>query len=131
MPRDAGATAVVKGCVTLEATMGRFSDTPVTRSSYSAGHFELAIDGHKSTAFLKSIEGGFVRGSVADDPLGAGNHRVKHITTVDVEPVTVEFGMTGANDLLQWIKGSWNKQWARRDGQITHANFDLQEAYEH
>jgi hypothetical protein len=111
--------------------MGRFTETPVTRSSYSAGHFELQIDGHKTTAFLKSVDGGFGRGNVADDQAASGSHRVKHISTVDIEPISIEFGMTGANDILQWIKGSWNKQWARRDGQITHANFDLDETYEH
>jgi hypothetical protein len=109
----------------------RFQETPLTRSSYTAGHFELDIDGHKSTAFVKSIDGGFVRGSVADDPIASGNDRVKHITTVDIEPISLEFGMTGANDVLKWIKGSWNKQWARRDGVIRHANFNLGQTYDH
>jgi hypothetical protein len=109
----------------------RFQDTPLTRSSYSGGHFELTIDNHKSTAFVKSIDGGFVRGSVADDPIASGNHRVKQITTVDIEPISLEFGMTGANDVLKWIKGTWNKQWARRDGSIRHGNFNLEDTYEH
>jgi hypothetical protein len=108
-----------------------FIDTPVTRMSYSAGHFALDIDGHKSTAFLKSIEGGFVRGGVADDPMASDPEHVKHISTRDVEPVSFEFGLTGANEILQWIKGSWNKQWTRRNGQITHADFDLKQVYEH
>jgi hypothetical protein len=102
-----------------------------TSKSYTAGHFELAIDGHKSTTFLKSVDGGWTRAAVVDDPVGAGALRVKHISTVDIEPFSFEFGMTSANDVLQWIQGSWNRKWGRRNGQITHANFDLRPVYEH
>jgi len=105
--------------------------TSPTSKSYTAGHFELAIDGHKSTTFLKSVDGGWARASVVDDPIGSQVQRVKHISTVDIEPFSFEFGLTSANDVLQWIQGSWNRQWGRRNGQITHANFDLRPVYEH
>jgi hypothetical protein len=103
----------------------------LTAKSISAGHFELAIDGHKSTAFLKSVDGGWVRGNIVDDPVGAGALRVKHMSTVDIEPFSFEFGLTGANDVLQWIQGSWNREWGRRNGQVTHADFNLQPMFEH
>ena len=99
--------------------------------SYTAGHFELLIDGHKSTAYLKSVDGGWTRASVVDDPMGGNVNRVKHISSVEVEPISMEFGLTGANDVMQWIQGSWNRQWGRRNGQISHANFNLYETYQH
>jgi hypothetical protein len=102
-----------------------------TGRNYTAGHFEMAIDGHATTAYLKSIDGGWARANVVDDPIGSTHNRVKHISTVEIEPFSVEFGLHGANDVLQWIQGSWNRQWGRRNGQITHANFDLYEAYQH
>ena len=105
--------------------------TRPTAKSYSAGHFELEIDGHESTAFLKSIEGGWPKASIADEPMGGQLHRSKQVTLVEVDPISVEFGMTGANDLLQWIQGSWNRQWDRRNGQMTHADFNLHTTYEH
>jgi len=102
---------------------------PSTKS-YTAGHFELMIDGHKSTAFLKSIEGGGVKANVSDEAVAGNTHRVKHMSTVDVEPFSLEFGMSGANDVLQWIQGSWNRQWDRRNGSVTHADFNLKDSVE-
>jgi hypothetical protein len=50
---------------------------------------------------------------------------------VEIDPITMEFGLAGANDMLKWIQGSWNRQFSRRNGQITHADFDLKSAFEH
>ncbi len=102
-----------------------------TPRSFTSGHFELTIDGHQSSAFVKSVDGGWARAQVVDDPNGSTNSRVKHISTVEVEPFSIECGMTGAGDVLKWIQGSWNRQWSRRNGEITHANFDLYETYRH
>ena len=38
--------------------------TTTTRNSYAAGHFALQIDGHKSTAYVKSVEGGWSRANI-------------------------------------------------------------------
>ncbi len=103
----------------------------VQKRSYTSGHFELQIDGHASTAYLKSVEGGWVRASVVDEAIGTHNERIKHTSTVEVEPFTVDFGLAGAKDVLLWIQGSWRKDWDRRNGQITHANFNLYETFEH
>ena len=104
----------------------------VTKSkSYTAGHFELVIDGHKTTTFLKSVDGGWAKANIVDDPLGGNSSRVKHLSTVEVEPLSLEFGLSGATHILEWIQGSWNRQWARRNGQISHADFNLQQTFEH
>ena len=105
--------------------------TTMQKRSYTAGHFELAIDGHKSTAYLKSIDGGYVRANLVDEPIGPENTRIKHTSTVEIEPFTIDFGLSGANDVLKWIQQSWRKDWSRRNGQITHANFDLYKTFEH
>ena len=91
----------------------------LTRSSYAAGHFELRVDGHEPTAYLKSVEGGWTRAHIADEAAGSDSQRLKQITSVDVDPITVEFGLTGAKGMLRWIQGSWNrKDHQRRNGQI-------------
>jgi hypothetical protein len=105
--------------------------TVSTSKSYTAGHFELVIDGHKTTTFLKSVDGGWVKANAIDDPVGADSGRIKHISTVDVEPMSIEFGLSGASQMLQWIQGSWNRQWSRRNGQISHADFNLKQTFEH
>jgi hypothetical protein len=105
--------------------------TILTRNSYAAGHFELQIDGHKSTAYVKSVEGGWSRANIVDDAHGADPQRLKQISNVDIDPITMEFGLAGANDMLKWIQGSWNRTFSRRNGQITHADFDLKSSFEH
>jgi hypothetical protein len=102
-----------------------------TKRSYAAGHFELRIDGHKTHAYLKSVSGGWVKANVSDDPIGAQSGRVKQLSNVEIEPMEVEVGMAGAPEILEWIQGSWNKKWSRRSGQISHADFNLKESYEH
>ena len=39
----------------------------VQKRSFTSGHFELQIDGHASTAYLKQVDGGWVRASVIDE----------------------------------------------------------------
>jgi hypothetical protein len=99
--------------------------------SYTAGHFELQIDGAVSTAYLKSVDGGFMRAPVIEEPVGPDNLSLKHIANVDIDPFSLEFGMSGATDVLQWIQASWRKDFSRRSGQITHANFDLYPVFQH
>lgn len=101
------------------------------KRSYTAGHFELQIDGHVSTAYLKSVDGGYVRANLVDEPIGPENVHIKHVSTVDIEPFTVDFGIAGAEDVLTWIQQSWRKDFARRNGQITHADFNLFSTFEH
>jgi hypothetical protein len=96
-----------------------------TKKSYTAGHFELQIDGKPSTAYLKSVDGGFGRHSIVDERIGPDNMAVKHAAVADVDPFSFEFGLSGANTVLTWIQQSWKKDPARHDGQIIHANFDL------
>jgi hypothetical protein len=105
--------------------------TLASKRSYAAGHFELAIDGHKTHAYLKSVSGGWVKANVADDPIGAQTGRVKQLSNVEIEPMEVEVGLAGAPEILEWIQGSWNRKWSRRSGQISHADFNMKEAYEH
>jgi hypothetical protein len=102
------------------------------RSSYAAGHFEFRVDGQQPTAYVKSVEGGWSRASIIDDPVGPNDQRLKHISTVEIEPITVELGLTGAKDMLQWIQAAWNRRDHRRfSGQITYADFDMRTMFEH
>lgn len=109
-------------------TTPNFSDT---HTSSTGGHFELAIDGHADTAYLKTVEGGYVRAALMDEPIGPDNHRIKHSSVASIEPFSMELGMSGANDVLRWIQQSWRKEWARRNGEIRHANFDLYQTFTH
>lgn len=103
----------------------------VQKRAYTAGHFELAIDGHVSTAYLKSVEGGYVKAQPIAEPIGTHIDQIKHSSVVDIEPFTIDCGFAGAGDVMRWIQASWRKDFNRRNGQITHANFDLKKTFEH
>lgn len=99
--------------------------------SYSTGHFEMIIDGHKTTTYLKSVEGGWPKGQKSTDPHGGGPLMVNQLTNFEYEPISIEFGAAGATQVLEWIQGSWNRKFDRRNGQISHADFSLKKTFEH
>jgi len=101
------------------------------KRAYTSGHFELAIDGHVSTAYIKTVEGGYVRSSVVDEPIGPEVDRIKHTSVADIDPFTCDCGISGLGDVLRWIQSSWRKKFNRRSGQITHADFNLHRTFEH
>jgi hypothetical protein len=100
-------------------------------TAYTSGHFELAIDGVKTTAYLKSLDGGFMGHSLVDEAIGTENKRIKHSAVADVEPISFEIGMAGSAGVLKWIQDSWNKDFSTRNGQINHANFNMETVFEH
>jgi T4-like virus tail tube protein gp19 len=107
-------------------------ETMLTRNSYAAGNFELRVDGCEPTAYVKSVGGGWSRANIGNEAVGSHSQRVKHITSVEIEPITVEFGLAGAKDMLRWIQKSWKrKDDHRRNGQITYADFDMRAMFEH
>ena len=101
--------------------------------AYAAGNFELSIDGQKTAAYLKSVDGGFVRASTIDEPIGPYNVRVKHTSTVEIEPFSIDFGLSTANEVLLWIQSSWRRDqgYSRRNGMITHADFNFGQTLHH
>jgi hypothetical protein len=100
-------------------------------SPSSAGHFELTIDGHVSTTYLKSVDGGYTKRAVIEEPMGHENFRIKHTSVAEIEPIAIEFGLAGADDVLKWIQASWRKDPQRHQGAVTHADFDLYKTFEH
>lgn len=104
--------------------------TQLTARSSSTGHFELVIDGNNKPCYLKSIEGGFVKAGVIDEPIGADLHRIKHTTVREVEPISAEMGIAGASEVLKWIKASWKKEWGRRNGHIAHSDYNMESVVE-
>ncbi|HEY4178594.1 MAG TPA: phage tail protein [Kofleriaceae bacterium] len=100
-------------------------------ATYTAGHFELLIDGHSTTAYLRSVDGGSVKSSPVDGGHGADLFHIKQAMVTEIEPITIDFGIAGAAGVLKWIQQSWRKEADRRNGQITHADFNLDAMFEH
>jgi len=102
-----------------------------TKKSYTSGHFELSIDGQKTTAYLKSLDGGWGRHALVDERIGPENTSIKHGSVADVDPFSFEFGLSGSNKVLNWIQDSWKKQPKPANGEIVHANFNLEPTFTH
>jgi hypothetical protein len=71
----------------------------IQKRSYSSGHFELLIDGHASTAFLKSVDGGFAKTQLVDEPVGPVSQRIKHTSVAEIEPFSIDFGISESTTL--------------------------------
>jgi hypothetical protein len=101
------------------------------KKSYTSGHFELSIDGRKTTAYLKSLDGGYGRHNLIDERVGPENLAIKHSAVADTDPFSFEFGMSGANDVLKWIQSSWQKNPKPANGEIVHADFNMTPTFTH
>jgi hypothetical protein len=102
----------------------------MTQRSTSTGHFELAIDGSTKPCYLRSVEGGFVKAGVLDEPIGIDLLRIKHTSLRDVDPISAEMGLAGSTDVLTWIRASWRREWSRRNGHVIHTNYDMKSVVE-
>jgi hypothetical protein len=101
------------------------------KRSYSAGSFELAIDGHPTQAYVKSVDGGNAKANQVQEPIGAFQEKIRHLSTVEIDPFSLEIGMAGAEPILKWIRQSWRREFSRRNGVITHADFNYHKQFEH
>lgn len=102
------------------------------RKSYSAGHFLFQIDegGGEGAAYVKAVSGGMVKGAVLGDQAGPVSLSFKHLGAVEIDPIQLEIGMALSKPLLEWIRGSWKRQFSRRSGAIIHADFDFKCKFE-
>lgn len=101
------------------------------RMASTAGHFQLDIDGHDTPSYLNNVEGGLMKTGVVSEAVGADNFKIKHSSAPKIDPFTVTFGFASAEPILKWIQASWRKNVTRRNGQVTHADFNLYPTYEH
>lgn len=106
----------------------------INRTAYTSGHFLLKLDEPRlndlQTTWLKSLDGGAVKASLIEENVGPDNLQLKHLSTVEIEPLTMEVGMSASSPLFQWVMDSMNKEFSRRNGEITHADFKLNSVLE-
>lgn len=104
----------------------------IARSSYSAGHFLFRLDGDADdAAYLRSVAGGMAKGSVLGESVGPEYSAFKHLGATEIEPISFEVGMSMSQPLLEWIRGSWRREFSRRDGVIIHADANFDPKIEH
>jgi len=98
---------------------------PLQRLSYTSGHFLFVLDGAPTTAWLKSVDGGTVKGSIVTENVGVDAVQIKHLSTVEIDPLSLELAMSASSPIFGWIQDSWKRKFNRRNGAVIHANFDF------
>jgi hypothetical protein len=97
---------------------------PLTTRAHAPGQFHFNLAHHESF-LVKSFEGGLPKGNSVDEGIGTDLYTVKHLTTFEIEPLTIEVGMQEGLVMLRWIADSWAKKYCRKDGTVTFADFNL------
>jgi hypothetical protein len=99
--------------------------------NYATPRFQVVIDGHPLTAFVKSVEGGLLKVDPVTEPSGPTNVPSKHIATRSIDPISIEVGMCGSNWLLQIVESVVNNQThTRLNGHIHHADANTSARFE-
>ena len=101
------------------------SSLGIARRPYSGGHFVFVLDGAPVPGYLRSVEGGVVKGEVVDETVGPDFTHFKHLGTVEVEPLSLELGMSMSRPILDWIRASWKRDFGRKTGAVIHTDFEF------
>jgi hypothetical protein len=100
------------------------------RTAYTSGHFLFHLDGEKDTSWLKSVDGGSVKAAVLEENVGPDLVQLKHLSTVEIDPLSLEVGLSASSSIFRWIDDSWKRRFSRRSGSVVHANFNLEAVLE-
>jgi len=99
---------------------------PVPQSkSYAGSRFQVKVDGHPITSFVKSVEGGLYKTESSTDPSGGFHIPVHHLTTRTIEPITMEIGLSGGDWVMKILQKVINdRAYSRISGEILHADIN-------
>jgi hypothetical protein len=102
----------------------------IKQNHFSTGHFKLLIDGKPVTSFIKSVEGGLINAQSVEEPVGQFNLRGRHLGTREIEPIQIEFGMSGAKWALDLVDSFIHQRKHHRlSGEIYHADANMVAQY--
>lgn len=92
--------------------------------SYVAGNFMLVLDGVKC-GFVKSIDGGAVTAEVVTEAVGSSHFSKKHLGRISYTPFVVQFGLSMAGEVRDWINASLSGKAIEKSGAIILADMNL------
>jgi hypothetical protein len=110
---------------------------PIATRAFSAGHFVFHLDDGDYPAYINSVEGGHAKGNLMQGAVGQDPRKVKHISTTEIEPMSISMGPARAFNVIKWINDSWHatgersENFGRRSGSVIHADFNYKAKYEH
>jgi phage tail-like protein len=90
---------------------------PADPRNYVSGNYYLNLDGVKC-GFLQSVDGGAVSADVVSEPVGPDFYVRKHLGPPRYEEFILQFGLSLAQPLYDWIAAACTNQYQRRNGTI-------------
>lgn len=91
--------------------------------SHTAGRFALDIGGY-NVGYLKKFSGLAMEADVATNDLGPDNVQKKHLANIKWTPGKATIGIGMGKGMYDWIKQSFDKAYAPRNGAFVSADFN-------
>ncbi len=91
--------------------------------TYTGGRFQLDI-GSYSVGYLKKFSGLAMEADIVANDLGPDNWQKKHVSNFKWTGGKATVGMGMGKGMYTWIKQSFDKGYAKQDGQFIAADFD-------
>ena len=92
--------------------------------SYAPANFVVDIDGY-AVNFIKKFEGLSMEADIVANDLGPDNFQAKHVSNIKWTEGKITVGAGMGKGMYEWIKQSFDKAYAPRNGTVTVANFDF------
>jgi hypothetical protein len=104
---------------------------PIDNRAYTAGHFELSIDGTVTPAYLKSVEGGLAKINSTEAQTGSDPIKIKSTSSREIDGMSLEIGMSEVGPIWLWIAQSWRREFNRKNGHVIHADANYRQQLVH
>src|SRR5215470_19958537 len=98
---------------------------PAEPRNYVSGNYYLSLDG-VNCGSLQSVEGGAISADVVSEALGSDFYVRKHIGPPHYEEFTLQFGLSLARSLYDWLAAACTNQYQRRNGAVMAVDSKLQ-----
>src|SRR5512133_418090 len=129
----AGATGVALGAAVWGSGQAAAAVVPqgapqalgADKRGFVSGRFAIDLDG-VTQGWLQDTAGGSAVADVIDEKQSAGSFTKKHIGNPKYEDITVQIGFSMSKAIYDWIAASWKMNFARKDGSIIAADFNLE-----
>jgi phage tail-like protein len=96
------------------------------KRGYVAGKYGIELGGALA-GWVQSVEGGHAFSDVVNEKLGPDHIIHKHIAGVKYEDITITCGTGMTKPFYEWIKGSFDRKYARQDGAVVTADYNYNE----
>lgn len=93
------------------------------KRGYTAGKYGIELD-NINAGWVSSVEGGMATSDVVVEKIGGDLYQKKHIAGVKYEDISVSCGTGMSKGFYDWIKASFDCNYARKNGAVISADYN-------